>query len=245
MDRRLQQEKRSDEELKSCFNSLLNYIPDDQILKNLGLFQDRITIGDILFIFELYKKQQNVHGVIAEFGVRWGKNLSLLIALRGVLEPHNHTRKILGFDTFNGLTGTSSLDGKDSRVNSGEFSTGKEYAPILKKILNAQEQKCPIPQIKKNQIIIGDVRNTLDKYLEAHPETIFSMIYFDMDIYAPTKYVLEKVKPHICKGTIIGFDEACNEKFPGETIAILEQLDLSQYSLKHLPYSANGSYIKV
>ena len=91
-----------------------------------------------------------------------GENLSLLIALRGILEPHNHTRKILGFDTFNGLTGTSSLDGKDSRVNSGEFSTGKEYAPILKKILNAQEQKCPIPQIKKNQIIIGDVRNTLD-----------------------------------------------------------------------------------
>jgi len=245
MDRRLKQEKDSDKELRSHFDYLLNYMPDDQLLKNLGLFQDRITIGDLLFIFELYKKQQNIHGVIAEFGVRWGKNLSLLIALRGILEPHNHIRKIIGFDTFNGLTGTSSFDGKDARVNSGEFSTGKEYASILKKILHAHEQKCPIPQIEKNEIIIGDVRDTLDKYLAAHPETIFSMIYFDMDIYEPTKYVLEKIKPHICKGTIIGFDEACNEKFPGETLAILEQLDLANYSLQHLPYSANASFIEL
>ena len=245
MDRRLKQEKDSDKELKSYFDYLINYMPDDQLLKNLGLFQDRITIGDLLFIFELYKKQQNIHGVIAEFGVRWGKNLSLLIALRGIIEPHNHIRKIIGFDTFSGLTGTSSFDGKDSRVNPGEFSTGKEYASILKKILHAQEQKCPIPQIDKNEIIIGDVRDTLDKYLDTHPETIFSMIYFDMDIYEPTKYVLEKIKPHICKGTIIGFDEACNEKFPGETIAILEQLDLAKYSLQHLPYSANASFIEI
>ena len=60
MDRRLKQEKDSDKELKSYFDYLLNYMPDDQLLKNLGLFQDRITIGDLLFIFELYKKQQNV-----------------------------------------------------------------------------------------------------------------------------------------------------------------------------------------
>ena len=80
MDRRLKQEKDSDKELHSYFNYLLNYMPDDQLLKNLGLFQDRITIGDLFFIFELYKKQQNIHGVIAEFGVRWGKNLSLLIS---------------------------------------------------------------------------------------------------------------------------------------------------------------------
>ena len=48
------------------------------------------------------------------------------------------------------------------------------------------------------------------------------MIYFDMDIYEPTKYVLEKVKPHICKGTIIGFDEACNEKFPNLSTALIK-----------------------
>ena len=38
-----------------------------------------------------------------EFGVRWGQNLITLNNLRGIYEPFNHSRKIIGFDTFEGF----------------------------------------------------------------------------------------------------------------------------------------------
>ena len=52
---------------------------------------------------ELYQKILNVHGVVIEFGTRWGQNLALFESFRGMYEPYNHFRKIIGFDTFEGF----------------------------------------------------------------------------------------------------------------------------------------------
>jgi hypothetical protein len=245
MDRRLEAEVKNSEALYSLFCDFQNYAPKDQILNNLTLFLDRIAIGDLLFLNEVYRIQMQNHGIIAEFGSRWGKNLSILTSLRSILEPYNHTRKIISFDTFTGLMGTSREDGESESVQEGEFSTGIEYVDTLKKILENHESRAPITQIKKHQIVVGDVRDTLDDYLDKNPETIFSFVYFDMDIYEPTKYCLSRIKSRIMKGTVIGFDEACNSKFPGETIALLEELDIGQIKLKRSTYSANASYFLV
>ena len=78
-----------------------NPLPDNEILLNLNLFIKRQDLSQILFLNELYKKIINIHGVIMEFGVRWGKNLAQLTALRGIYEPFNHNRKIIGFDELN------------------------------------------------------------------------------------------------------------------------------------------------
>lgn len=245
VDRRLPDEVKKSEALYELFCDFVSYAPKEQILNNLTLFQNRIAIGDLLFLNEIYHIQMQNHGVIAEFGSRWGKNLSILTSLRSILEPYNHTRKIISFDTFTGLLGTSREDGKDESVQEGKFSTGIEYADTLEKILENHESRSPIPQIKKHQIVVGDVRNTFEAYLQENPETIFSFVYFDMDIYDPTKFCLSKIKDRIMKGTVIGFDEACNSKFPGETVALLEELDVSQIKLRRSVYSANASYFIV
>ena len=75
-------------------------IPEDELLMNLPLFLIRQNLSQILFINEIYQHIIGVHGVIMEFGVRWGRNLALYEALRGIYEPFNHNRKIVGFDTF-------------------------------------------------------------------------------------------------------------------------------------------------
>lgn len=36
-----------------------------------------------------------------EFGVRWGQNLALFESFRGIYEPYNYNRKIVGFDELN------------------------------------------------------------------------------------------------------------------------------------------------
>jgi hypothetical protein len=44
---------------------------------------------------ELYQLILPVHGVILEFGVRWGQNLALFSTLRGV-RPFNYSRRVIG-----------------------------------------------------------------------------------------------------------------------------------------------------
>src|SRR4051812_17790685 len=78
-------------------------IPDDEILMNLGLFTRRQLLSRIMFMHEMYQKIIHVQGVVIELGVRWGQNLALFENFRGMYEPHNYTRKIIGFDTFEGF----------------------------------------------------------------------------------------------------------------------------------------------
>ena len=54
-----------------------------------------------LFYYEfLYKKILDIPGNILELGVQWGSTMALLLNLKGIHEPFNPSRKIVGFDTF-------------------------------------------------------------------------------------------------------------------------------------------------
>src|SRR4029077_469154 len=66
-----------------------NPLPDNELLLNLALFLNRQTLSRILFVHDLYQKIVNVHGVVVEFGVRWGRNLALFESFRGMYEPYN------------------------------------------------------------------------------------------------------------------------------------------------------------
>jgi hypothetical protein len=65
---------------------------------------------------DLYKKILDLQGIICEFGVFWGNNLALLETFRGMYEPYNYARKIVGFDTFAGFPHTHEKDGKSEIV---------------------------------------------------------------------------------------------------------------------------------
>ena len=75
-------------------------LPEAELFRNLGLYINRIGLMRILFMTEMYQQILDVHGVAMEFGCRWGQNLALFVNLRGILEPFNVSRRIIGFDTF-------------------------------------------------------------------------------------------------------------------------------------------------
>lgn len=218
-------------------------IPDNELLFNLGLFIKRQDLTRILFMNEIYKKILNVPGIAIEFGVRWGKNLTLFESLRGIYEPFNHTRKIVGFDTFKGFPSVHNKDGKSEIVTVNAFSTSKGYEEYLKQILDYHEQESPISHIKKYQLIKGDAKIEIVKFLNDNPETIIALAYFDLDIYEPTKKCLEAIRGHLTKGSVIGFDELNQHDFPGETLALKEVLGLDRYKIIRNQYSTYQSYI--
>lgn len=220
-------------------------LPDDEILPNLGLFLTSKNLSRILFFYEIYKKILNSHGIIVEFGVRWGQTLSIMSALRGIFEPFNRHRKIVGFDTFEGFKGINEKDGGLCKCSDGSFSVVPSYEAYLDKVLFMQEQLNPMFHLKRYELAKGDARETIPQYFKNHPETIISLAIFDFDIYAPTKVALEAIQPHLFKGSILVFDELCDDIFPGETIALKEVFGLNNVKIQRFPFVSRLSYLEV
>jgi len=218
-------------------------IPEEEVLQNLGLFLKRQHLSRILMLNDMYKKIVNVHGIICEFGVRWGNSLALYESFRGMYEPYNYNRKIVGFDTFEGFPSVHEKDGNSSIMKKGAYATTKGYENYLEEILTHHELESPISHKKKFELVKGDATVTIKQYLKDHPETIIAFAYFDFDIYEPTKVCLEAIKPHLTKGAIIGFDEINFPDFPGETLAFDEVLGINNYRIHRDVNNPIPSYI--
>ena len=93
---------KGEDEIRKNFTKVFKScaIPDDQILSNLGLFLNSKNLSRILFLSYIYQMIIDKQGIIIEFGTRWGQNLAVFAALRGIFEPFNRHRKIVGFDFF-------------------------------------------------------------------------------------------------------------------------------------------------
>jgi len=217
-------------------------VPDNEFFLNLGMFLTPQTLGRVLFLDHLYRQILSVQGIVVEFGCRWGQNLSLLTSLRGIYEPFNRLRKVVGFDTFEGFPQVSKQDGT---LSEGMYSTAPGYAGFLAKVLELQEQESPLAHIKKHEVVPGDASRTIREYLERNPETIIAMAYFDLDIYQPTHDCLLSIRDHLTQGSVIGFDELNDHVCPGETLALKEVLGLSRFSIRRFGPSARTSYVVV
>lgn len=218
-------------------------VPDPELLDNLGLYLTRQTLSRINFMQNLYASILPVHGVIMEFGVRWGQNMALFSNLRGIHEPYNYNRKIIGFDTFEGFPSIAPQDG--DRVQAGDYNVAENWLEDLEGILDFHNQNAPIPHKKKHELVAGDATLTLPAYLSEHPETIVALAYFDFDIYVPTKDCLEAILPHLTKGSILAFDELNMPEFPGETTALREVIGLSRYAIRRDPFNPLTSWMVI
>ncbi|MEX1153172.1 TylF/MycF/NovP-related O-methyltransferase [Parvibaculum sp.] len=216
-------------------------IPDRELLDNLGLYLTRQSLSRINFMQKIYEMIVPVHGIVMEFGVRWGQNLALFSVLRGIHEPFNYNRRIVGFDTFAGFPAVTAEDG--AAVAAGDYAVSPGWRKELESILAFHEQNAPIAHKKKFELVEGDASVTLPAFLKAHPETVIALAYFDFDLYKPTHDCLEAILPYVTKGTVLAFDELNCPEFPGETQALREVLGLSRYAIRRDPSNPLVSYV--
>lgn len=220
-------------------------IPDNEILGNLELFLTRSSMARIMFIHELYQQILPVHGVVLEFGVRWGRNLALYTTFRSMYEPYNLSRRIIGFDTFEGFPSVAPQDGHAPSVGPGKLAVTEGHHEELAALLTAHEALGARPNVRKFELVKGDVTETLPAYLSRHPETIVALAYFDFDLYAPTKSALALIRDRLVKGSVVAFDELALAEFPGETTAVVEALGLPNIELRRSPLGGYQSYFVV
>ncbi|MBV5271788.1 MAG: hypothetical protein JZU55_20140 [Afipia sp.] len=218
-------------------------IPDKELLHNLGLYLTPQTLSRILFMDFLYQKIIDVQGIVAEFGCRWGQNLSLFLALRGIYEPFNRLRHVVGFDTLEGFPDVRPEDG--AQVAQGDYATAPGYEGHLRSVLALQEQESPLNHLTKHSLVVGDATRTVPQYLKDNPQTIIALAYFDFDIFQPTHDCLKHIEPYLTRGSVIGFDEVNDPSTPGETVALREVFGLGRYAIRRYRYNSRTSYLVV
>jgi hypothetical protein len=216
------------------------------LYSQLSLFQSRQDLSRVLLLSDLYRQYilPSV-GVIMEFGTFLGRNAALFSNLRATFEPYNFTRQMVVFDTFQGLAGVGTKDGGAAVARDGTYSVAgadADYGATLARILELHEAGAPLSHIRKFRIVAGDARESVARYLADNPQTVIACAYFDMDVYEPTHAVLEAIKPHLHRQSLLVFDELNCHEFPGETQAVKDSTGLLSLRLQRSPLHPWISY---
>ena len=138
-----------------------------------------------------------------------------------IYEPINHTRKIIGFDTFSGFPSIHTEDNTfNFSSNEGDLC-GDNFNALEESVIKHNYER-NLEHINKIELLKGDFLITGKNYIKNNPHLIVSLLYLDFDLYEPTLEALKIFSPRMCKGSIIVFDELNCSNFPGETKAYLE-----------------------
>ncbi len=217
-------------------------LPPNELLTNLGLYLRSTVMAKLLYLNELYEQILPLPGVVMEFGCWWGANLALFSSLRAVHEPYNYARRVIGFDTFTGYKSLGDQDATSDLVVEGSYSVTDNYLPHLESMLDYHEAENVMSQVKKYELVAGDVTETVPDYFRRHPECVVALAYVDMQLYKPTKAALEGILPRLVKGSIVAIDEMNCPEFPGETQAVQEVLGFRKHRFLRSKFLPDRTY---
>jgi len=96
--------------------------------------------------------------------------------------------------------------------------------------------------ISKVELVKGDIKETVPRYLEENPHLVVSLLYLDVDVFEPTAVAIKNLVPRMPKGAVIAFDELNLPTFPGETLAVLQELGLNKLRIQRPPFGTAISY---
>jgi hypothetical protein len=210
-------------------------------LENFPKYVRRQHLKRFLALYELFNLARPVKGSIVECGVFRGFGLMSWAKLSAMLEPENLTRRIYGFDTFEGFPSVAPQDATDvARVERGGLAANSYDE--LQALVEQYDADRFLGHIDKVKLIKGDLVETIPTFLRSHPHLVVSLLFLDVDLYEPTKAALEAFVPRVPLGGIIAFDELDNPLWPGETLAALEAVGLNKLRLRRFEWDPYISY---
>lgn len=211
-------------------------------------FVPRQSIAYFLARNEAYQKILKVHGSILDFGVYRGASFFTWMHLSSIYEPYNHTRKIIGFDSFQGFSKIGAEDigaeGADLKIKT-QGGMAYEGASELLTGIELADLNRPMGHVQKSFIVEGVLPQTCEQYLEAHPEIIIAMANFGLGLYEPTLKLLELIKPRLVRGSLIVLEDLNQSTWPGETRALFEVFSPREISISRVEYCPHISWVQV
>jgi len=205
-------------------------------------FSSRQAIAKFLARYEIFKTVLHVNGSIVECGVLHGGGLLAFAKLSSILEPTNHVRKVIGFDTFEGFPSIHDVDRKGDSSHLRVAGLSGSALDDVERAVELFNLNRPLAHIPKVELIKGDLCLTAPKYVVEHPHLVVSLLYLDVDLYEPTKAALQTFVPLMPKGAIVVFDQLNAKMFPGETRAVDEVLGIRNVRIQRFPFDSYVSY---
>jgi hypothetical protein len=230
---RTEAEKRVGRDIARVFSQCPDSI--ETKLDHFPKYVKRQKLTRLLALYEIFKKVLPIKGSIIECGVYRGFGLMAWANFSAVLEPNNLTRRVYGFDTFEGFTSVGEKDKSDQAdIKDGDLYANcfEELADLIK-IYDANRF---LGHVNKMQLINGDATRTIPEFIEKNKHLVVSLLFLDFDLFEPTKIALDSFFPRIPKGGIIAFDELDNPIWPGETMALLETIGINKLRIERLEF---------
>ncbi len=196
----------------------------EDILTNFPTFTRRVSITRFLAHYELFKKVSDLPGSVVELGVFKGASLFAFAHFLEIFCHGDRSRKVIGFDSFEGLTNFSEKDGlaedTHSKVQGGW--SARDFEEDLVDMIDLFTEESFVPQASRINLVKGDILKTVPDFLKSNPGLRISLLHFDCDLYEPTIAGLRHLIPHMVPGGLVVFDEYAITAWAGETRAVEE-----------------------
>jgi len=192
-------------------------------IENFPKYVRRQNLTRFLALYELFKLNLPVKGSVVECGVNHGFGLMTWSKLSALLEPVNLTRRIYGFDTFEGFPGVSDQDRSAGSMHVRAGDLRADVYEELTELIAIQDATRFLGHVPKTFLVRGDATVTIPAFVRENPHPVVSLLFLDFDLYEPTHAALTHFLPRMPKGAVLAFDELDNPLWPGETIAMLEE----------------------
>ena len=219
---------------------ILKKVDSSEILKSPFNFLPRQTVTSMLTRIDLFRMIENINGSIIECGTHRCNSTFLYYHLSSIIEPYNYNRKIIGFDTFQGI---KKLSKNDRKKGLNKFSDSNY--DLYKNLSKIHDRNRSVSHIEKMELIKGDARKTIPLYVKKNPQLIIALLYLDFSTYLPTKVALKHLLPLVPKGGIVCADKLNCKDWQGETIAFKQKIKLNKVKLKKFKYDTWVSYFVV
>jgi len=194
-------------------------------------------LGRFLAKSRIFERVLGVPGSVVECGVFSGGGLMTWATLSAILEPLNHVRRVIGFDTFQGFVTSGPRDAEratNAHAVAGGLAT--DAADDIIRSARIFDLYRPLGHIPKVELVTGDALQTIPEYLERNPHLVVSLLYLDFDLYEPTRRALERFVPRMPRGAVLAFDQLNQRAWPGETAALLETVGVRSLRLERFPF---------
>ncbi|MDX2095223.1 MAG: TylF/MycF/NovP-related O-methyltransferase [Alphaproteobacteria bacterium] len=183
-------------------------------------YASRRSFIRLLVHYELFKLTMDLPGHYVDFGVYYGKSFFSWHKFVEVLTPTATHKKIIGFDTFTGFSELTAKDGDSNpaiQKKQGGLSA-KGFLEELNALVKLHNEDGVLPSTR-GSLVQGDVTETLPQWLTSNPEARFCLINIDVDIYEPTRAILQHCWDRLVVGGVLILDEYATTQWPGETNA--------------------------
>ena len=196
----------------------------------LLLYGELGRISKILARYELYKKTIELPGDIVEGGVFKGAGVLYWAKLIEIFNSRS-TRKVIGFDTFEGFL-DHNLDFENRFLEKGGNDVAENSTTLDDLIQTADLQGL----YSRMELVKGDIVSTVTKYTQDNPGFRIALLNVDFDTFTPTKAVLEALYERVVPGGVIVFDEYAVREW-GESNAVDEFIAHRGITLKAFPWT--------